>query len=81
MAVLENRADSNGELLFATGTPAQASADFLFSVGRNGGKPSLVGAFAMRANDAVFPADAFQMFAGGFIRRKLVNNLNQRQVF
>ena len=81
MAVLENRADSDGELLFATGAPAQSGADFLFGIGRDGGKHGLVGALAMRANHAAFPANAFKVFAGGFVSRELVNDLNQCQVF
>jgi hypothetical protein len=81
MAVLEYRADGDGELLFATGAPAQSGADFFSGIGRDIGKLGLVRAFAMWTHDAVFPSDAFKMLAGGFIRRKLVNNLYQRQVF
>ena len=81
MAVLENRADSDGELLLAGRAPTQTSTDFLFWIGRDGRKFGFVRALAMRAHNAAFPADTLKMFAGGFIRRELVNNLNQRQVF
>lgn len=36
VAVLEYRADSNGELFLAGRTPAQTGADFLFRIGRDG---------------------------------------------
>jgi len=81
VAVLENCANGDGELLFAVGAPAQARTDFLGRIGRNRRKLGLVFAFAMRAKNAVLPADAFQMLTGGLIRGELVNNRHQRQIF
>jgi hypothetical protein len=80
-AGLENCSDGDGELLFAVGAPAKSGADFRVGISRNRRKLGLVGAFAMRAKNAVFPADALKMLACGIIGRKLVNNLNQCQVF
>ena len=80
-AGLKNCAYGNGELLFAVGTPAQSGTDFRVRVSRYCRKLGLVRAFAMRAKNAVFPADAFKMFAGGFVSRKLVNYFYQCQVF
>jgi hypothetical protein len=64
MAVLEYRANGDGEGLFTIRTPAQSGACLRFWVGIDSGELGLVIALAMRANDAVRPKDGFEMFAG-----------------
>jgi len=63
MAILEYRADGDGELVFAIGTPAQSGAGFCGFIGRNVGKLVLVVAFALWADNSIFPKHAFKVFA------------------
>ena len=81
MAVLEYRADCDGKLVFAVGTPAQASARLGGGIGLNVGKLGLVAAFALGADNAAFPYHLFKMLAGFVVRVEAVDDLNERQVF
>ena len=81
MAVLEYRADGDGELVFAIGAPAQASARLGGFVWFDVGKLALVFALAFWADNTIRPKDFFEMFARLFIRAETVKKLNQREVF
>ena len=75
--IFKHRADGDGELVFAVGAPAQSGARLGGGVGLDVGKLCLVVAFALRADHAVFPKDAFKMFARLVIRAETVKQLNQ----
>ena len=81
MAVLENRADGDGELVFAVGAPAQSGACLGSGVWLDVGKLRLVVAFAFRADNAVFPNHRFKMRAGFVVRVETIDDLNERKVF
>src|ERR1700678_2295692 len=80
MRILENGPDRDSELHFASAAIAQTGPDFFLRVGFDRGEPGCVGALAMRAGNAIFPADAFQMLTGRVIGGEPLNNLNEREV-
>jgi hypothetical protein len=81
MAVLEYSADCDGELAFAFRAIAEASADFLCGICRDGGKLALRLASALGADNAIRPPDAFQMTPRNIISGKPFKELNQGNVF
>ena len=81
MAVLKDCANGDGERASASTTKTKASARFCGRVWCDFGKLLLVIAFAMRADNAVFPKHRFKMLAGFVIRAEAVKELNQSKVF
>ena len=82
MAVLEDCANHNGELLKTRATFIDASADGLFAVGSRLQTVNrlVFVVFAMRANRAVLPKHGFKMLARRLIFWESVNDLNERQI-